>query len=264
MPRETDRNYIRAYLETDRRWAVYALGDLRPGYFEDSTWFAPGFGAPAIALLYQGFSVPVLLTVGWAEYLRGLLDEIELALGSSREMYFSVRPDVKEMLAERYEIKFAKLMHRMVLEPDQFRPTATNVAVRLGPGDLDALQALYADGAAAGESPDFFAPAMLRDGVYFGVREGDALVAAAGTHILAPEEGVCGIGNIYTRRNRRRRGLAACVTSAVAAEVLARKVPTVALNVWEKNPVAERVYERLGFRHYCDFYEGLAVLPLAT
>ena len=43
--------------------------------------------------------------------------------------------------------------------------------------------------------------------------------------------------------DRRRRGLAACVTSAVVAEVLGMKLPTVALNVWEKNPVAERVYE---------------------
>jgi GNAT superfamily N-acetyltransferase len=259
MPRLNDRTRIRALLETDRRWAVYALGDLQPGYFKDSAWFVPEDGASAIALLYQAFSVPVLLTVGEARHLRPVLDEID-----SPEMYLSVRPDVMQLLAERREIRSAKLMHRMVLEPDQFRPVASDAAVRLGPADLDALQALYADGAAAGESPDFFAPAMLRDGVYFGVREGDSLIAAAGTHILAPEEGVCGIGNIYTRRDRRRRGLAACVTSAVAAEVLERKVPTVALNVWSKNPVAERVYERLGFRHYCDFYEGLAVLPLAA
>jgi GNAT superfamily N-acetyltransferase len=261
MPRLTDRTRIRALLETDRRWAVYALGDMRPGYFEDSTWFTPADGAPAIALLYHAFSVPVLLTVGGAGHIRPLLGEIEEAVGNTREMYLSVRPDVKALLAERYEIKWAKLMHRMVLEPEQFRPDTTDAAVRIGPADLDTLQALYADGAPTGESPDFFAPTMVRDGVYYGVREGKELVAAAGTHVLVPEEGVCGIGNIYTRRDRRRRGLAACVTGAVVADVLGRRVPTVALNVWENNAVARRVYERLGFRHYCDFYEGLAAVP---
>jgi ribosomal protein S18 acetylase RimI-like enzyme len=254
MPCLTDRERIRASLETDRRWAVYALGDLRPGYFEDSTWFAPADGTQAVALLYHAFAIPVLLTVGDARSLRPVLDEIE-----SSQMYLSVRPDVLQLLAERYEIKEAKRMHRMVLEPEQFRPVSTHAAARLGPADVDAVQALFADGGPTGESPDFFAPPMLRDGVYFGVREGDALIASAGTHILAPEEGVCGIGNIYTRRDRRRRGLAACVTSAVVSEVLGMQVPTVALNVWENNAAARRVYERLGFQHYCDFYEAVAV-----
>jgi ribosomal protein S18 acetylase RimI-like enzyme len=264
MPGLTDRTRIRALLETDRRWAVYALGDLRPGYFEDSTWLIPADGSPAIALLYHAFSTPVLLTVGDAAHLRSLLGEIEEALGDTREMYLSVRPDVKQLLAERYEIRFAKRMHRMVLQPELFRPAAGQAVVRLGPADLDAVKTLYADGGPTGESPDFFAPPMLRDGVYFGVREGEDLVTAAGTHILAPEEGVCGIGNIYTRRDRRRRGLAACVTSAVVAEALEMKLPTLALNVWENNPTARRVYERLGFCHYCDFYEAVAVLPLAA
>jgi GNAT superfamily N-acetyltransferase len=234
---------------------------MRPGYFEDSTWFAPADGAPAIALLYSAFSVPVLLTVGCAGQIRPLLDEIEEEVGSTREMYLSVRPDVKALLAERYEIKWAKLMHRMVLELGHFCPAPSEAVVRIGPADLDALQALYADGVATGESPDFFAAAMVRDGVYYGVREGSELIAAAGTHVLVPEERVCGIGNIYTRRDRRRRGLAACVMSAVVAAVLRMRVATVALNVWENNPLARRVYERLGFRHYCDFYEGLAVVP---
>jgi GNAT superfamily N-acetyltransferase len=264
MPRLTNRKQIRALLETDRRWAVYALGDLRPGYFEDSTWLTPADGTPAIALLYHAFSTPVLLTLGEAAHLRPLLGEIEAAMGNSRKAYLSVRPDVKQLLAERYDIQGAKRMHRMVLEPGAFRPAAKQGVVRLGPDDLDAVQALYADGDPTGESPDFFAPPMLRDGVYFGVCEGTDLIAVAGTHVLVPDEGVCGIGNIYTRRDRRRRGLAACVTSAVVAEVLGMKIPTVALNVWENNPTARRVYERLGFRHYCDFYEGVAVLPLAA
>jgi ribosomal protein S18 acetylase RimI-like enzyme len=33
---------------------------------------------------------------------------------------------------------------------------------------------------------------------------------------------------------------------------------TIALNVSRKNDTAIRVYERLGFLRYCDYYEGLA------
>jgi len=39
MPQVTDRTLIRAMLETDRSWAVYALADLEPGFCEHATWF---------------------------------------------------------------------------------------------------------------------------------------------------------------------------------------------------------------------------------
>jgi len=48
------------------------------------------------------------------------------------------------------------------------------------------------------------------------------------------------------------------VTAAVTAELLRLHVRTVALNVAESNHAAIRVYERLGFRHYCDYREGIA------
>ena len=54
---------------------------------------------------------------------------------------------------------------------------------------------------------------MVTDGVFFGVYEGEALVAAAGTHLVSREEGAAAIGNIYTRRDRRGRGLGRAVTA---------------------------------------------------
>ena len=126
--------------------------------------------------------------------------------------------------------------------------------------DLPALQRLYQDGDADGEAPEFFAPEMLTEGVYFGVRAGDELVAAAGTHFVAQEESAAAIGNIYTRRDSRGRGLAGCVTTQVAAELLRRDIRTLALNVHQLNSAAIGVYERLGFTRHCEFVEGLAEL----
>jgi ribosomal protein S18 acetylase RimI-like enzyme len=134
-------------------------------------------------------------------------------------------------------------------------------AVRLGATDLEALRRLYADGEATGEAPDFFFPSMLAQGVFFGHRESGELVAAAGTHLVAPEESVAAVGNVYTRRDRRGRGLATRATSAVVSELLRQGLRTIALNVERRNATAIRIYERLGFFRYCAFCEGLARRP---
>jgi hypothetical protein len=49
---------------------------------------------------------------------------------------------------------------------------------------------------------------MVKQGVYYGVYEQGDLIAAAGTHLLAAQTGVAAVGNVYTRSDRRGRGLA--------------------------------------------------------
>ena len=63
MLRLTDRRQIRAILETDRPWAVYALADLEPGLFEHAHWYCPASDEPALGLFYSGFAIPVLITL---------------------------------------------------------------------------------------------------------------------------------------------------------------------------------------------------------
>ena len=174
-------------------------------------------------------------------------------------MYLHVRPEIAELLRPAYRIDHEADMWRMLLDAARFRPAPADDARRLGPDDLAAVRRLYADGEPAGEVPDFFFPPMLADGTFFGVWEGGDLVAAGGTHLVEPSEGVAAVGNIYTRRDRRGRGLATRVTSAVTAALLRRGLPTVALNVNRRNAPAVRVYERLGFARYCPFKEGVAV-----
>jgi predicted GNAT family acetyltransferase len=152
-------------------------------------------------------------------------------------------------------------MWRMTLDPARFRPAASHAARRLRLADLPALEALFADGAEAGETPDFFSAAMLEQGAFFGIFEGASLIAAAGTHLVTPAVGVGAVGNVYTRRDRRGQGLAAQVTSAVTAALLAHDppLPTIALNVNQGNAAALKVYTALGYERYCAFYEGRAV-----
>ena len=262
MPRLSDPAAIRALLETDRAWAAYALADLAPGFFEHCEWRGSRAAEPAIILLYRAFEIPVLVTVGAAPAVASLLEEIR----AEPEMYLSVRPDILPLIKARYEVLAEAPMWRMVLDPTVFgTPAATSAtpagaAVPLTLADLPALQQLYADGQATGEAPDFFSPDMLADGVFYGVREGEALVAAAGTHLYTVAESVGTVGNVYTRRDRRGRGLAVQVTRCVTAELLKLGLRTVVLNVAQPNTAAIRVYERLGFRRYAGFYEGRAKL----
>jgi len=255
MPLNADPDAVRKILQTDRRWAVYALADLAPEYSAAAEWHIAVEGRQALLLIYRGFETPVLFAHGSAADLAPLLPEV----AGERKFYLSMRAEAVDLLrADRYEVRDEKRMWRMVADPARFIARA-HTAARLGPADHAALASLYRDGDAAGEAPPFFDAGMLRHGVYYGIREGGAIVAAAGTHVLAEQEGVAAIGNVYTRRDRRGRGFGAQVSGAVTGELLRLEIPTVVLNVAESNAAAIRVYERLGFARYCDYREGRAI-----
>ena len=243
MPRLTDKNEIRALLRRDPAWSVYALGDLAPAMFAKTLWFTPD-----LTLIVQDYGTAILFAIGPGS--------VREALASvAGPVHLQVHRDVVDEVARYAVVSELRLMWRMTWTGEP--PVSTGaVTTRLGPSDAPALQALYADGKSSGESPDFFFPSMLADGVFHGIYEGTALVAAAGTHLLAREEGAAAIGNIYTRHDRRGRGLARLTTSAVLGELAS--VETIGLNVRAGNAAAEHLYESLGFVRHCQFYEAMA------
>ena len=251
-------------LASDPAWCVYALGDRAPHLAPHCEWHVESSGPPAVLLLFRAFEIPVLFTHGEPAAVAPLLDEIV----HEPALYLSIRPAILPLIRARWRVASEAPMWRMTLAPEDFAPATLQPSlapVRLGLEHLPHLETLFADGAATGEAPDFFAPYMVEQGAFYGLFEGSGLIAAAGTHLIAPAQGVAAVGNVYTRRDRRGRGLAALVTSAVAAELLAHQPPlgVIALNVNQSNLAAQRVYRRLGFRTYCDFYEGLAASPVS-
>jgi ribosomal protein S18 acetylase RimI-like enzyme len=245
MPARNDRAAIRSLLETDRAWCVYALGDFAPGFFEDCEWYE---GRGGIALFYTGFSPPVFFYHGDPAGLAPLLEE-----AGHGKFYLQIRPEATAAVEARFTISDRVEMLRMALDPGQLRVETIPGARSLTAADLPALQCLY-----AAEPPEFFFPSMLEQGVFHGAWDGAELLAVAGTHIVNVEERVAAIGNVYTRPDHRRRGLAGALTSAVSAELLGRGVTTIALNVRADNPAAVRVYRRLGFTVHCSFVQGVA------
>jgi ribosomal protein S18 acetylase RimI-like enzyme len=254
MPRLTDPATIRAILETDRSWSVYALGDLEPDFFEHCRWYGTSSGEPALVLLYAKFEPPVLFTLGAPDVVHTLLGEI----AGVRKLYLHIRTDLLPSIKASFPLCTEQFMWRMVLDRSRFHSQPSDDVVRLGVGDVPALQRLYADGDLSGEAPDFFYPSMVEQGVFFAIRAGAELIAAGGTHLVSDAESVGAVGNIYTRRDQRRRGLGARITSAVTAELLRRGLRTIALNVTQRNATAIGVYEGLGYVRYCAFVEGIA------
>jgi ribosomal protein S18 acetylase RimI-like enzyme len=244
MPRLTDRNEIRTRLRRDPAWSVYALGDLAPPMFPKTLWFAPD-----LTLVVQDFDTTILFAIGPGS----VREALECVAGP---VHLQVQRDALDEVTRHAVVSSLRRMWRMTWSGEHVG-SASAVTSRLKASDVPALQALYADGDSSGEAPDFFFPSMVANGVFHGIYEGPTLVAAAGTHLLAREEGAAAIGNIYTRRDRRGRGLGRLVTSAVLGELAG--VETIGLNVRVDNAAALHLYESLGFARHCEFYEALAM-----
>ena len=256
MPTTTDETRVRALLERDRGWALYALGDLTPGHREHCTWFVEPGSSPgeAIVLLYRALSLPIILAFGPAERVRPLLDEAMAA----PHHFVVLRKDVLDALAATHRLELCIATWRYVLEPERFGAHPVDGVERLSVNDLPALRELYRHWGETELTESFFDPMMVEGGVFFGVRRGEALVAAAGTHVVADALGVAAVGGIYTRPDHRGRGLAGRTTSAVVAALLERGLSTIGLNVARSNEPAIHIYERLGFRRHCPYFEAHA------
>ncbi|MBI2686190.1 MAG: GNAT family N-acetyltransferase [Acidobacteria bacterium] len=246
----TDRERIRERLQADPIWSVYALGDLQPGLFSKCQWFEPD-----LTLLFRGFDTCILFAIGQAS--------VPEALSKAEwPLYLQVQAPALAAVEQLAAVTRKTQMWRMVWSGDRSGWVPGQKARRLTSDDVPALERLYADGAAANESPDFFFPEMVEAGVFYGVCNDDEILAAAGTHLYSPDEGVVAIGNVYTRRDVRGSGFGKLVTCAVLGALAG--LPTVALNVRQDNAAAIQVYESLGFLKHCAFFEGLAAGPLVA
>ncbi len=155
-------------------------------------------------------------------------------------------------LAGGYDARWARPYVKMHLaDPGALPPSASDV-VALGRDDLPALERLFATDPIAG---DFFHPALLDTGLYFGRWDGDELVAAGGVHVIEPRHKVAAVGNVTTHPAHRRRGLATAVMATLCHALLER-VATVGLNVRRDNTAAQALYRSLGFATILPYEEA--------
>ena len=255
MPRTHDLPRVKAALDRDRAWSAYAIGDLSPELVGSCAWHAPADGSDALILIYRGFKPAIAFAIGSQADLAPLFREVD-----EPEISLHVQQAGLEAMGPRYRPRTLERMWRMVLAASAFKPASTRDVVAVDEADLVAVTALYEDGHRHGDGPTHFHPSMLGQKSFRAVREGGDVIAVAGSHLYSRELGICTIGNVYTRRDRRRRGLAAQVTTAVVQDAMADGIDTIVLNVSQDNHGARRIYEQLGFSVHCEFYEGTAAL----
>jgi ribosomal protein S18 acetylase RimI-like enzyme len=246
----TDRAEILAYLETDRLYAAYAIGDLEPGMYEHCTWGGAEKAGrlQALILHYRGLEPPPLFLVGDAAGLRAVLEE---TLCPDR-VYLTCREEHLPLTRDFYDWDQTIPMWRMMLQSTRFRPVSGD-CIKLTLAHADQLAELYALGGGLA-----FSPAQVQHGVFFGLSVHDQLVSVAGTHLVSPTYGVAAVGNVFTHPDYRGRGYGTATTSAVIVELLQAGIRDVILNVGQDNLAAVHIYERLGFERYCPFLEGPA------
>jgi ribosomal protein S18 acetylase RimI-like enzyme len=244
-----DRDEIAAYLRTDRRYAAYALGDLDSASRGRCLWgmaYDDGGRPVALAMHHEGLVPQPLFLMGEPSGCVEILDTII----KPRDAFFLGTAALDAAAGRLYDLDPPVELLRMVVDARTFQPFA-GPAERLTPSDIDDLNRLYQLGFRAG-----FPPAILEEGIYYGVRAGGRLVSAAGTHVLNAREGVAVVGNVMTHGDYRGHDFAKMVTSAVTSELLDR-MPDVALNVHADNTPAIAAYLRLGYGEYCRLTERL-------
>src|SRR6185369_12666425 len=183
----TDRGELRAFLETDRLLAAYAICDLEDREFAKTRW-GGAFEGPqmvAIALEYSGVTPQPLFVMGRPDGIEAILRDVI----RPRAAYVAVLPSALHAVEATYRLDQGPQMVRMWVDRARFRPYPADVR-RLLPADIGELNRLYQLGFAS-----WLPSSSIADGVYFGIRLGGRLVAAAGTHVISREARLAVVGN---------------------------------------------------------------------
>ncbi len=177
----TDRALLRDFLDHDRLFAAYAICDL-----EDREWARTRWGAAfagddliAVALEYAGPTPQPLFVMGRNDGITAILRD----LIRPRAAYVASLREALPGVTAHYRVDPGPPMVRMWVDRERFRPVPVGREVsRLVPAEIGELNRLYQLGFAS-----WLPSQSVADGVYFGLRLGGRLIAAAGTHVVSPD-----------------------------------------------------------------------------
>lgn len=249
------RRDIEAFFRRDAAVHLYELGDLDPFFWPHTRWFGLAGRDDklrALALLYTGTDLPVLLALGRndpdasAELVAAIAGQLPARLYS--QLAVGLRPH----LGERWRATPHGRHLKMELSDLPALAAADDAGVdRLGVADRPAIERLYQ----TSYPGNWFDARMLETGEYFGIWRGGALVCVAGVHVYSRQYRVAALGNVTTDQGHRGQGLARRAVARLCNSLL-RHVDIVGLNVKADNAAAIRCYAGLGFRevsHYEEF-----------
>jgi GNAT superfamily N-acetyltransferase len=245
-----DRRLLSALLGRNRAEAVYFIADLESPYFEECRWFVSQDeedGRRGLVLLFGHSAGPALLTFGPANKVDDILRSMRADFPG--RVHAHLPPDHIAVFEQHYVLAEGAIYLRMKMERHSWNcdhmapgsPTPVRLAEEEGP-EVKRFLDTYLPG-------NFFAPCDLASNCYFGIYDGASLLSVAGAHAVSPNFRLAAIGNIATRSDCRRRGLASGCVCRLLKELF-KMVDLVALNVQHTNFAAITLYEQLGFSQY--------------
>lgn len=243
------RREVRAWLAVDRPFSAYALGHLEGGLLEYARfWVAEGRGGAGGLVMHASALGQSMVTVGDPQAIAAI---VSIHPGPRATYLTTAAREHTDALHDAYDVGDLLAMRRMSVTRAEFAPVG-GLTRRLRGRDAGRINWLYSVEGGRGR----YYPDAIEHAIYYGVVEGDLLVAVAGTHIVAPNEGVAVVGNVFTHPQYRGRGYAERVTSAVTAELFERGCSEVVLTVDPQNTPAVAAYTHLGFRPGSDVVEA--------
>lgn len=260
-----DTANIERILRKDPVWSGYALADLSPTFAPHCNWTVAsidsasidGTQAEGLVLFFDLLDPTAIVTVGDVAAVERAFEEALLP----EKIYLNVREHHFPVVQRHYGFPNGTIGYKRMHLPLSQDSTAwqdDEQTVRLTPEDESRMRALYANGGPF--TPDAFDTYQVENGIFFGIEDdAGALLAAGGTHIVAHEQRVAAIGNMYTHPDARGQGLAGQVLRSIVKTLRADGIELIILNVAQANAKAQRIYERHGFVVHCPYIEGVGV-----
>jgi GNAT superfamily N-acetyltransferase len=248
-----------AILSQDPVWNCFALADLEPP-LRDYSQFAMASrdesNDRAICLILRHPIIgQVLSPFGSREAVAAILQQLTLPerpLIQAQEIHIP-------LLQHYYQPETTwKRMLRMAITSTSWQSLKSlphHPVKQLTVSDVPALKNLYTQNPESGFSADLFT-----QGLYFGIYQGEGIIAAGGTHALVPAHRLAVLGNILTAQEARGQGYATAITAALVTKLFEQQFSLVVLNVFEDNDTAIRIYQRLGFQTRHHLLTGKAIL----
>lgn len=235
-----DPSELAALFKQDTAAHIYALADLAEPYWSRSTWWRSGDAVVGLVGLSDVdrvvYSVSTADPVGTLELLREVEVEIPSCLVTGPVGVGDLFRGAGRAL------RWNRRYNRFHLASMRDVPERPAHVVDLSAADARQALALYA------AEPDaaFFLPEMLNDATFVGVREANAMIAIAGTHVVARQHRAAAIGAVFVHPDHRGRGLGKDVTAGVI-DRLAGRIDHIGLNCTEHNVTARQIYTSMGF-----------------
>ena len=249
----SDAAELRVALSRDRVAAAYQIADLDSEYGRFCRWFGAGPEGEeleAVVLLYTALSMPVVLTYGTPRGVEAIFDTFHTDVPG--RMLIHMQPDHLDGVHAHFHCEDLRPMLRMGMRREDFQSGHADVGVEplrvIDIGEIIDLYRFYPD--------NFFEPAQIESGHYYGVRRDGRLVSVAGIHVFSPESKVACLGNIVTHPDYRGQGLSSACTCHLCSALIEAGAEVFALNVARHNRSAVRVYRKLGFQDHNTYLQG--------